>query len=179
MWLIILIIIIVAMAIYLWRNPWVRERWFSPATQAVCVLEGDGEYKGVINGVAKVSSRGRGVIMDVNMRGVPSGMHGFHLHEFGDLRDGCTSAGEHYNPLGRPHGGLRGRQRHRGDFGNLRAEGGEVNQRIIVEGITVPEMIGRTLVVHADVDDLGASGDPTGRSGARIACGIVGLAGKN
>lgn len=161
---------------YFGRNPWVYARWFAPATQAVCVLEGDGDYKGVVRGAVKISEVWGGVAMDVNMRGMPSGLHGFHLHEFGDLRDGCTSAGEHYNPLGRPHGGLRGQQRHRGDFGNLRAEAGEVNQRVVAEGITVPEMIGRTLVVHANTDDLGASGDPTGASGARIACGVVGVA---
>ena len=32
------------------------------------------------------------------------GLHGFHVHELGDLSDNCAGAGGHYNPFGRNHG---------------------------------------------------------------------------
>ena len=43
---------------------------------------------------------GQSVIMGfVNGLG-PNPLHGFHIHEFGDLSDGCTSCGGHFNPYG-------------------------------------------------------------------------------
>ena len=40
------------------------------------------------------------------IKGLEPGMHGIHIHEFGDLSDGCDSAGGHYNPDGVDHGDL-------------------------------------------------------------------------
>ena len=40
------------------------------------------------------------------MKGLnPNAKHGIHIHEFGDLTDGCNTAGPHYNPLNKKHGG--------------------------------------------------------------------------
>jgi Cu-Zn family superoxide dismutase len=49
----------------------------------------------------------------------PNSKHGMHIHEYGDLTDGCVSAGAHYNPHGLPHGGPSSERRHLGDLGNL------------------------------------------------------------
>lgn len=112
------------------------------------------------------------------LKGLTPGLHGFHVHNKGDLRDGCTSACSHYNPTGVTHGGPRGTRRHRGDLGNIEADAAGVCDSIVVADVGVHEIIGRSLIVHQDPDDLGCGGDAeslkTGNAGARIACGVIG-----
>lgn len=110
----------------------------------------------------------------------PNSKHGFHVHQFGDCTamDG-TSAGGHYNPTGDPHAGPHDNERHAGDFGNLTSNGqGVARLDLTVDNISVgcgPTMIlGRGVIVHADPDDLVSQ--PTGAAGARIACGVIGVA---
>ncbi|EFA02790.1 superoxide dismutase [Cu-Zn] [Tribolium castaneum] len=148
-------------------------------TKAVCVL--NGEVKGTIfftqeNGKAPVQVTGE-------VSGLKKGLHGFHIHEFGDNTNGCISAGAHFNPHGKDHGGPTHDVRHVGDLGNIEAGGdgvakvGITDKFISLEG--EHSIIGRTLVVHADPDDLGQGGHElsktTGNAGARLACGVVGI----
>merc|ERR1719483_493360 len=92
----------------------------------------------------------------------PNPLHGFHIHEFGDLSDGCASCGGHFNPYGKDHGGPNSEDRHVGDLGNIAAD---------------PE--GNSVVFIADTqvkltgDDLGASGDASGAAGPRLKCCII------
>ena len=50
----------------------------------------------------------------------------------------------------------------------------------LVKLIGATSVIGRSLIVHADVDDLGKGGHElsltTGNAGARVACGVIGIA---
>uniref|UniRef100_A0A131YHT4 Superoxide dismutase [Cu-Zn] n=1 Tax=Rhipicephalus appendiculatus TaxID=34631 RepID=A0A131YHT4_RHIAP len=118
-----------------------------------------------------------------NITRLPPGKHGFHVHEYGDLSDGCTSTGAHYNPLGRTHGGPNDRKRHVGDLGNIEADNNgtalfNMTDRLLtLNGLY--SIIGRALVVHADVDDLGRGSHKdsltTGHSGSRIACCVIAI----
>ena len=56
------------------------------------------------------------------IKGLKDGLHGIHIHEFGNLTNGCTTAGGHYNPFKKNHGGIDTNQRHVGDLGNIKSE---------------------------------------------------------
>jgi len=149
--------------------------------KAVCVLKGE-----VVNGTIYFEQEGEGpVTVSGEVQGLTDGDHGFHVHQFGDNTNGCTSAGPHFNPHGALHGAPEDGKgnRHAGDLGNIQAEGGTSKVNIVDSLITLTgeeSIIGRTVVVHADVDDLGQGGHElsktTGNAGARSACGVIGIA---
>jgi superoxide dismutase, Cu-Zn family len=106
----------------------------------------------------------------------PGSEHGFHLHDKGDCSapDG-SSAGGHFNPDAKPHGPQDGTH-HVGDMPSLKADAnGKVDLHASLMGPTVSagpaSIVGRGVIVHAGADDFVTQ--PTGNSGARIACGVV------
>ncbi|XP_055714919.1 superoxide dismutase [Cu-Zn]-like [Phlebotomus papatasi] len=62
---------------------------------------------------------GAPVMLSGEVTGLTQGQHGFHIHEFVDATNGCTSAGVHYNTHGKEHGGPDSAVRHAGDLGNI------------------------------------------------------------
>lgn len=106
-------------------------------------------------------------------------LHGFHIHQYGDCRasDG-TSAGGHYNPEDNPHASPTDEVRHVGDLGNLptNEEGvAEVDFTDSYISLNGPNSIlGRGVIVHAGEDDF--ESQPTGAAGARLGCGVIGVA---
>ncbi|HEX7706321.1 MAG TPA: superoxide dismutase family protein [Thermoanaerobaculia bacterium] len=118
------------------------------------------------------------VRVDVQLRGVPPGLHGFHVHEVGNCGDNGNAAGGHFNPGQHPHGAPGVATHHAGDFGNVNADAqGNVQTQFTLRSITVSSgansVVGRAVILHADPDDLVTQ--PTGNAGGRIACGIVNL----
>ncbi|CUA69980.1 Superoxide dismutase [Cu-Zn] [Prionace glauca] [Rhizoctonia solani] len=114
-----------------------------------------------------------------------AGKKGFHVHEFGDLSNGCASAGGHFNPFGKNHGGPQSAERHAGDLGNIVAAA-DGTSKVEIEDKQISlyhcdrNIIGRAFVVHAGEDDYGLGGQSdsltTGHAGARLACGVIGYA---
>ena len=126
--------------------------------------------------------------------GLEPGAHGFHIHEKADFSNGCISAGPHYNPFGKCHGGPFDTERHVGDLGNIIADNTGTAKGVIISNLIklsgANSVVGRSFMVHADEDDLGkgdnsmAGSSPpvngkvskvTGNAGARIACGVIKL----
>lgn len=109
----------------------------------------------------------------------PNSKHGFHIHEFGDLRSGDgMSLGGHYNPASHQHGLPHQEHRHAGDLGNLEADSrgkahiDKVFQGFSIGGASNP-ILGRGLVIHELPDD---GGQPVGNAGGRISVGVIGVA---
>jgi Cu-Zn family superoxide dismutase len=106
----------------------------------------------------------------------PNQEHGFHAHEKGDCSspDGMSTGG-HFNPTGTPHGPPDG-PHHAGDFPMLKADAnGNASATFHLTGVTLgsgpADLLRRGVIVHAAPDDYKTQ--PTGNSGARIACGVI------
>ena len=110
--------------------------------------------------------------MNASFTALPQGEHGFHIHDAGDLRgEGCKAACSHYHKgAASRHGGSPGSDgpRHTGDLGNI--AGPTATRTYFLSGVRVSNLWGRSVIVHADIDDS----HTTGHSGARIACAIIG-----
>ena len=129
------------------------------------------------------------VRIDVNLSGLkPNSLHGFHVHEAGDLTDKCTSMCAHFNPFNKTHGGPESKHRHVGDLGNLQAnKKGDAkyyyHDHLIKLRGSKCNIIGRGLIIHEDEDDCGHGDNDeslkTGNAGKRIACAVIGYAKEN
>ena len=113
------------------------------------------------------------VHVNVKVDGLSPGRHGIHVHRVGACSPDFAAAGSHHNPLGAAHGS------HAGDFPNLdvntngrgRLNASTDRATLSAGSLSVFDADGSALVVHAAEDDLVS--DPTGNSGARIACGVI------
>ncbi|KAJ3566035.1 hypothetical protein NP233_g7255 [Leucocoprinus birnbaumii] len=155
------------------------------ATKAVVILipQSDPKVTGTIT--FEQPNHPGPVTVSGDIKGLPANAErGFHVHQWGDLTDGCTSAGSHFNPFGKTHGGPSSSVRHVGDLGNIKSDSkGEAKFKFRDNVIALngpASIIGRAIVVHAGTDDLGQGGNEeslkTGNAGARVACGVIGLA---
>lgn len=124
-------------------------------------------------------SRG-GLEVRVQAAGLDPGRYGAHIHTLGRCEGPAfESAGPHWNPAGRQHGSENPQGPHQGDLPNLEvtADGaGRLEFRIpdaALRGGPNPILDGdgAALVIHAQPDDYRT--DPSGNSGARIACGVL------
>jgi len=150
-------------------------------TKAIAVF--DDKIKGYVKFFENNKSS---VSIEINLTGLKkNSLHGFHVHECGDLTNKCESMCAHYNPYGKKHGCPGLKERHVGDLGNLVTDEKGNAKYIIVDNViklhgTKANIIGRGLIIHADPDDCGMGDDDassiTGNSGKRIACAVIGIA---
>jgi Cu-Zn family superoxide dismutase len=153
----------------------------SPPVKAIAVLRGDSTVKGTVT--FRESPSGK-VTVTWNITGSDANTErGFHVHTYGDLSGGCASAGPHYNPYGKDHGAPTDQNRHVGDLGNIKIDAAGSSQGSLQDKLLElsgsESIIGRAVVVHGGVDDLGKTAHPdskkTGNAGPRPACGVIGL----
>ncbi|XP_040265496.1 copper chaperone for superoxide dismutase isoform X1 [Bufo bufo] len=142
---------------------------------AVAMLAGAGSLQGVVH---FLQTSENACIIDGTVDGLSPGLHGIHIHEFGDLSMGCERCGGHYNPEGSTHRSPEQPDSHIGDLGNILAsDDGRATFRINSNRVKVWNIIGRSLVVDEEEDDLGCGthhlSKVTGNSGKGLACGII------
>lgn len=143
------------------------------SARATLVSTGVGNARGIV--VFEPAPDPAFMRVKVDLRGLSPGLHGLHIHQYGDCSDGASSAGKHLNPYDANHGGPQSSEHHVGDLGNVTAnKSGETNTTLSFQHLTFKgeaSIIGKAVVVHAGKDDLTTS--PAGRAGARIACGTI------
>lgn len=130
------------------------------------------------NGTATLTQTQEGVLIEMEVTGLPAGQWvAFHVHETGtcDHETGHESAGGHFNPTDAEHGFLAGNGPHAGDMpnqhvdaeGTLRAE--VFNHMVSLEGDNA--IRGKALMIHGGQDDYASQ--PSGDAGDRQACAVI------
>ena len=132
------------------------------------------DLNGNIVGWAQFTEDADGTLhVNVQVSGLSAGLHGIHIHNTADCTPPFSAAGGHHNPLGLHHGD------HAGDLPNLIVNiAGRGHLEAMTDQATLsPSVIsvfdanGSALIIHAGTDDYVT--DPSGNSGARIACGVI------
>jgi len=131
-------------------------------------------------GTASLRETSEGMLIAVNVKGLPEGLHAVHIHSVGKCEGPAfASAGGHFNPLGKKHGLKNPDGPHAGDLPNLYVNKDGVGRyEALMETMTlgsgetsVFDSDGSAIVIHATADDNVT--DPAGNSGGRIACGVI------
>lgn len=129
------------------------------------IVRADGSRAGAVS----LTESGDKAWLAIDASGLPPGIHGMHVHAVGRCEaPDFTSAGPHWNPTSRKHGLENPDGFHAGDTPNVTigADGRLFKVVEIPRGSM--DQDGFALVIHADADDNRT--DPSGNSGARIAC---------
>jgi Cu-Zn family superoxide dismutase len=128
-----------------------------------------------VTGTVTFTKVGDEVQVVADIQGLKPGKHGFHIHDKGDCSaPDAASAGPHFNPTMKHHGGPETADHHTGDLGNIETDASgkthlDWKGRLSLSG--KDSIIGKSVVVHEKEDDLKT--DPSGNSGARAACGTI------
>ena len=132
------------------------------------------------SGTVTFTSNADRVRVVARVSGLTPGPHGFHIHEKGDCSaaDAMSAAG-HFNPTNKPHGNPAAGEHHGGDMPMLEADAsGNATVDVTLDTVTLGSgpkgIVGRAVIVHKDPDDYKTQ--PTGNSGARVACGVIAAA---
>jgi len=131
------------------------------------------------SGTLALAAEGDSVRLTGTLQGLsPNGKFGFHIHEKGDCSaPDASSAGAHFNPANMPHGDPQALAHHAGDMLNAESDSqGAARVDAIAYGASLGsgqpnDVRGKAIVLHEKADDY--STQPSGDSGARIACGVI------
>lgn len=152
--------------------------------QAYARMRGREDYS-TISGNVRFYQLRYSVLVDVRLQGLPNRntpcdgpIFALHIHEGSACAnrqclsgrcpqgsDPFADAGTHFNPYGCPH------PYHAGDLPPLFGVNGVAFSAFLTDRFTVDEILGRTVIIHADPDDFMTQ--PSGNAGEKLACGEI------
>ena len=149
------------------------------AQDAETISAGFVDAQGNDNGTAELTATPTGVLIKLEVTGLPPGQWvAFHVHETGscDHTTGHESAGSHFNPTSKEHGYLVENGPHAGDMPNQYVPADGILRAEVFNGaVTLDQgeagIVGRALMIHAKGDDY--QSQPSGDAGDRLACGVI------
>jgi Cu-Zn family superoxide dismutase len=153
---------------------------FADTTVTLHAVSAEGVGKAL--GDVTISSTEYGLVFTPDLKGLPPGLHGFHLHQNPSCdpaeSDGkmtpAQAAGGHYDPHSTGKHGTPWGDGHLGDLPGLYVEEkGTATQPVLAPRLQESDLKGRALMVHAGGDNHADSPAPLGGGGARIACGVL------
>jgi len=158
-------------------------RTANAATAAATVNSITAKGIGAPLGTVTFTDTAQGLMITPKLSGLPPGGHGVHIHEKGDCRPGMNegkpaagfAAGGHYDPAHtKKHLGPISTNGHRGDLPVLVVDNhGDATEVLTAPHLTVGEIRGRSIMIHAGGDNYSDTPKPLGGGGARIACGVI------
>jgi Cu-Zn family superoxide dismutase len=142
----------------------------------------DARGQGAPVGEVTLSDSRYGLVLTPRLKGLPAGLHGFHVHEHPSCapaeKDGAVvaaqAAGAHYDPKASGQHGPPWGDGHLGDLPALYvAADGTATYPVLAPRLTRKDVSGRSLMVHAGGDNHADHPAPLGGGGGRIACGVI------
>jgi superoxide dismutase, Cu-Zn family len=161
----------------------VSTRTASAATATAIVDSIDATGVGAPLGTVTFTDSAQGLVITPKLYRLRPGEHGFHIHDKGDCGVGMNqgkpaagfAAGGHYDPAHtKKHLGPLSTAGHRGDLPVLVVDSrGDATEAVTAPHLTVEQIRGRSVMIHAGGDNYSDIPAPLGGGGARIACGVI------
>lgn len=160
--------------------------WAGPAcaesSMTVTLNRVDESGTGPVIGQVLVTQTPYGVVFTPELNGLPPGLHGVHVHENASCaskeKDGkkvpALAAGGHFDPKKSGQHGTPWGTGHLGDLPALYVDPqGQATQPVLAPRLTLADLAGRSLMIHAGGDNHADHPAPLGGGGARVVCGVM------
>lgn len=137
---------------------------------------------GATVGQVIVTESKHGLVFTPNLKGLPPGAHGFHVHQNGSCDSAAKddqivpagAAGGHYDPAGANAHGTPWGKGHLGDLPPLYVQNdGSAIQPVLAPRLKLEDIKGKSLMIHAGGDNHSDHPAPLGGGGARVTCGVI------